>query len=95
MTNRACNGFLFILFLLMVAYLYMFDIPDLMNVGKIALVIVSLRFLAYYIIPQKDLASNLSVSAHKDFVTSKVAECGIITDTNHKYKACIENILNQ
>ena len=73
----------------------MFDIPDLMNVGKIALVIVCLRFLAYYIMPQQDLASNLSISAYKEFITSKVAECGVITDTNHQYKACIQNILNQ
>jgi hypothetical protein len=95
MSPRVVNALLFTMFLSLISYLYLFGTPDLQNFGQVALVIVGLRLLLYWLLPNRDLASSLSVAGYKKVVSEEVQDCGMKTDTHQQYKSCLQNTMDR
>jgi hypothetical protein len=92
--TKTLNMLFFLLFLLLSLYLYMFDIPDLTNFGKIALVIVSLRLLMYWILPSSDLVHTRTTRVYKQRLVDGVESCAVETGTNIQFQSCVQSLLD-
>ena len=90
MNTQTCKAFMLLLFVLLVAYLYLFGLPTMMNIAKIALVAVAVYILAAYWVVPTDDRSSLSVYAYKDLVLRKLRECVHLTNTTPQFKTCVQ-----